>query len=179
MALMAFLKGHCQGADKGKAIVFCQSRNEVSFYQALIAAAEKETEKTKEQEEREKSLAEQLGPLSVYFLHGGMEQRDRTASFKGFCGATSGALVCTDVAARGLDLPAVSWILQMSAPPRYAIYGYSSSPLLCSRLVSKLAKTPTLQLQCRRVCAQSGTDSPSGGQRQGIAAPVAQGRGIY
>ena len=118
MALMAFLKGHCQGSDKGKAIVFCQSRKEAFFYQALISTAEKEKTKTKEQEDREKPLAEQLGPLQVFFLHGGMEQRDRTASYKGFCSATSGALVCTDVAARGLDLPAVSWILQMSAPPR-------------------------------------------------------------
>lgn len=156
MALMAFLKGHCQGADKGKAIIFCQSRNEVSFYQALIAAAEKETEKTKEQEEREKPLAEQLGPLSVYFLHGGMEQRDRTASFKGFCGATSGALVCTDVAARGLDLPAVSWILQMSAPPRYVLLsGYSTSPSsFAPRLVSKLAKTPTTIAAPQNMCTE-------------------------
>lgn len=122
MALVAFLKGHCQGARGVKAIVFLQSRNEVAFYQKLLLAAAEQTTALPEQDDDEPALATQLGPMPLFFLHGGMEQRDRTAAYQGFCHTTSGALVCTDVAARGLDLPAVSWILQMSAPSRLVYF---------------------------------------------------------
>ena len=51
-------------------------------------------------------------------LHGSMGQKDRVDVFNNFRNATSGVLLCTDVAARGLDLPAVDWILlQHSSNP--------------------------------------------------------------
>ena len=40
-------------------------------------------------------------------LHGSMKQGDRLRVFQEFRAATSGVLLCTDVAARGLDLPQV------------------------------------------------------------------------
>jgi ATP-dependent RNA helicase DDX18/HAS1 len=33
-----------------------------------------------------------------------------------FCNAEHGTLICTEVAARGLDIPAVDWILQVDPP---------------------------------------------------------------
>lgn len=49
-------------------------------------------------------------------LHGSMGQKDRVDVFNNFRKASSGVLLCTDVAARGLDLPQVDWILQYNPP---------------------------------------------------------------
>ena len=43
---------------------------------------------------------------------GKQKQTKRTSTFFQFCNADSGILLCTDVAARGLDIPAVDWIVQ-------------------------------------------------------------------
>ncbi|CAL4135053.1 unnamed protein product, partial [Meganyctiphanes norvegica] len=48
-------------------------------------------------------------------LHGNMTQQDRTSVFNAFREASSGVLLCTDVASRGLDLPRVNWIVQFNA----------------------------------------------------------------
>ncbi|KAJ3149031.1 ATP-dependent RNA helicase dbp7 [Geranomyces variabilis] len=53
----------------------------------------------------------------VFKLHGSLPQSARTAAYKNFVGATSHAvLFCTDVAARGLDMPDVSHIVQYDPP---------------------------------------------------------------
>ncbi|TRX94610.1 hypothetical protein FHL15_004382 [Xylaria flabelliformis] len=43
-------------------------------------------------------------------LHGKQKQQKRTSTFFSFVNAKSGILICTDVAARGLDIPAVDFI---------------------------------------------------------------------
>ncbi|RUS78382.1 hypothetical protein EGW08_013853, partial [Elysia chlorotica] len=50
--------------------------------------------------------------LQVFKLHGDMPQKDRSKTFQDFTATSSGVLLCTDVAARGLDLPHVDWIVQ-------------------------------------------------------------------
>lgn len=40
----------------------------------------------------------------------------RTTTFFQFCNASEGILLCTDVAARGLDIPQVDWIVQYDPP---------------------------------------------------------------
>jgi ATP-dependent RNA helicase DDX18/HAS1 len=50
------------------------------------------------------------------FAQGKQKQAKRTATFFEFCNATSGILLSTDVAARGLDIPAVDWIVQYDPP---------------------------------------------------------------
>ena len=45
--------------------------------------------------------------VAVHDIHGKQKQAKRTATFFDFCKATAGTLLCTDVAARGLDIPAV------------------------------------------------------------------------
>ena len=54
--------------------------------------------------------------LPVACIHGKQKQARRSAAFAEFCGAKSGALLATDVAARGLDIPAVDWIVQFDPP---------------------------------------------------------------
>lgn len=49
-------------------------------------------------------------------IHGKQKQQKRTSTFFEFCQADKGILLCTDVAARGLDIPAVDWIIQYDPP---------------------------------------------------------------
>lgn len=54
--------------------------------------------------------------LPVMCIHGKQKQTKRTTTFFQFCNAEAGILLCTDVAARGLDIPAVDWIVQFDPP---------------------------------------------------------------
>ena len=49
-------------------------------------------------------------------IHGKQKQAKRTTTFFDFCKAKAGTLLCTDVAARGLDIPYVDWIIQYDPP---------------------------------------------------------------
>jgi len=54
---------------------------------------------------------------ALFRLHGSVPQRVRQQVYSQFCAAArSSILLCTDVAARGLDLPAVDWIIQYDPP---------------------------------------------------------------
>ncbi|KAG9509096.1 putative ATP-dependent RNA helicase pitchoune, partial [Fragariocoptes setiger] len=54
--------------------------------------------------------------LAVSGLHGNQKQEKRTSIFSHFCKIESGILLCTDIAARGLDIPKVDWIVQYDPP---------------------------------------------------------------
>ncbi|XP_038645768.1 ATP-dependent RNA helicase DDX18 [Scyliorhinus canicula] len=54
--------------------------------------------------------------LPVMAIHGKQKQTKRTSTFFQFCNANDGILLCTDVAARGLDIPEVDWIVQYDPP---------------------------------------------------------------
>lgn len=54
--------------------------------------------------------------IPVKDIHGKQKQAKRTSTFFEFCQADKGILLCTDVAARGLDIPAVDWIIQYDPP---------------------------------------------------------------
>ncbi|KAH7840517.1 hypothetical protein Vadar_017958 [Vaccinium darrowii] len=54
--------------------------------------------------------------VDCFDIHGKQKQQKRTSTFFDFCKAEKGILLCTDVAARGLDIPAVDWILQYDPP---------------------------------------------------------------
>lgn len=43
--------------------------------------------------------------IPVKDIHGKQKQQKRTSTFFEFCQAEKGILLCTDVAARGLDIP--------------------------------------------------------------------------
>ncbi|KAK0705488.1 P-loop containing nucleoside triphosphate hydrolase protein [Lasiosphaeris hirsuta] len=90
LLLFSFLKK----MSKKKVIVFFSSCNSVKYYSELL----------------------QYIDLQVLDLHGKQKQQKRTNTFFEFCNATQGTLICTDVAARGLDIPAVDWIVQFDPP---------------------------------------------------------------
>ncbi|XP_068623961.1 probable ATP-dependent RNA helicase pitchoune [Battus philenor] len=54
--------------------------------------------------------------LPVLCIHGKMNQADRTSTINSFYNAEKLALFCTDLAARGLDIPSVDWIVQFDPP---------------------------------------------------------------
>jgi superfamily II DNA/RNA helicase len=90
-ALRALMRG---ATDLNNAIIFCNRKREV----ALLA----------------KSL-EKHG-FSVGALHGDMEQSARTAALDQFRKGELPILVASDVAARGLDIPAVSHVFNFDVP---------------------------------------------------------------
>jgi ATP-dependent RNA helicase DDX18/HAS1 len=90
LLLFTFLKK----MSKKKVIVFCSSCNCVKYHAELLNYID----------------------LPVLELHGNLKQQKRTNTFFEFCNATQGTLICTDVAARGLDIPAVDWIVQFDPP---------------------------------------------------------------
>jgi ATP-dependent RNA helicase DDX18/HAS1 len=62
--------------------------------------------------------------MYFFLIQGRQKQQKRTNTFFEFVNAETGVLLCTDVAARGLDIPAVDWILQFDPPddPREYIH---------------------------------------------------------
>ncbi|VDD79419.1 unnamed protein product [Mesocestoides corti] len=54
--------------------------------------------------------------MPVQAIHGRQKQAKRTSTFLNFVKAQSAVLLCTDVGARGLDIPEVDWIVQYDPP---------------------------------------------------------------
>ena len=77
-----------------KMIIFFSSCNEVKFFSSLF----------------------KLLNISVIELHGKQKQIKRISSFFSFCRSGHSILFSTDLAARGLDIPEVDWIIQYSPP---------------------------------------------------------------
>jgi ATP-dependent RNA helicase DDX18/HAS1 len=90
LLLFTFLKKNL----KKKIVVFFSSCNSVSYFSELLNYID----------------------LPVLSLHGKMKQQKRTNTFFEFCNSSHGTLICTDVAARGLDIPAVDYIIQFDPP---------------------------------------------------------------
>ncbi|RVX74862.1 ATP-dependent RNA helicase has1 [Exophiala mesophila] len=90
LLLFSFLKRNL----KKKVIVFMSSCNCVKYHSELLNYID----------------------LPVLELHGNLKQQKRTNTFFEFCNAKQGTMVCTDVAARGLDIPSVDWIVQFDPP---------------------------------------------------------------
>ncbi|KAJ3331007.1 ATP-dependent RNA helicase dbp7 [Blyttiomyces sp. JEL0837] len=72
----------------------------------------------------ENSALDRLGLESPFYpstglfkLHGNLAQSVRTVAYEGFTKAERAVLICTDVAARGLDLPDVTHVIQYDMPP--------------------------------------------------------------
>ncbi|SCU64640.1 ATP-dependent DEAD/H RNA helicase, putative [Trypanosoma equiperdum] len=93
LCLYAFVK---RVARTSKAMVFCSTVASTIFHFQMLGSVGFHNE--------------------VIMLHGQMKHRQRVAAFQAFNEWTTGVLLCTDVAARGLDIPDVEWILQYDPP---------------------------------------------------------------
>ncbi|KAG1240304.1 hypothetical protein G6F68_017794 [Rhizopus microsporus] len=76
----------------------------------------KKQDKKKNEPEPVSQISTLLGEKSVFRLHGELNQQIRSETFSEFSKASAGVLFCTDVAARGLDLPNVDRIIQYDVP---------------------------------------------------------------
>jgi ATP-dependent RNA helicase DDX18/HAS1 len=98
LLLFTFLKKN----KNKKVMVFFSSCNSVKFHSELLNYID----------------------IEVSEIHGNQKQQKRTTTFFQFCKQDKGILLCTDVAARGLDIPDVDWIIQFDPPddPREYIH---------------------------------------------------------
>eukprot|EP00058_Branchiostoma_floridae_P020139 XP_002605629.1 hypothetical protein BRAFLDRAFT_283402 [Branchiostoma floridae] len=71
------------------------------------------------------ALRELLKNTRVMSIHGKMKQK-RNKIFAQFRQAESGVLVCTDVMARGVDIPEVNWVLQFDPPSNASAFVHRS-----------------------------------------------------
>ncbi|MDH3353306.1 MAG: DEAD/DEAH box helicase [Nanoarchaeota archaeon] len=60
--------------------------------------------------------------VAAQAIHGGMDQSKRTRILKGFSDSKVNVIVCTDVAARGLDIPGVSHVYNYDLPKDHRDY---------------------------------------------------------
>ncbi|KAM6336851.1 ATP-dependent DNA helicase DDX31 isoform 1-T1 [Alca torda] len=118
VTLAAFILEKCKFEKHHKMIIFFSSCEQVEFYYELLL---KVLSGGLESEQPERSSVSSAS-LQFLRLHGNMEQEERTEVFQEFLKSKTGILLCTDVAARGLDLPQVTWIVQYNAPASPAEY---------------------------------------------------------
>ena len=119
VALCAFLRQQqLQREKRGlkcKMIVFFATCNSVEFHYQLLSTLfwpHTASTQTVEAEGGEGEAATPLLSCPLYKLHGNINQHERTATYHAYSSSSSSLLLCTDVAARGLHLPAVDWIVQ-------------------------------------------------------------------
>jgi len=55
-------------------------------------------------------------------LHGKMKQTKRLKGYRRFCESTNMLLIATDIASRGLNFPAVDWVIQLDCPENVEQY---------------------------------------------------------
>lgn len=92
MVVKMFLEKQAQG----RGIIFTNQRNQA--------------------EDLFKYLSEKMPKLKVKLLHGDLEKKDREAAIKSFVDKKAQVLVATDVAARGIDIKDLVWVLNYGLP---------------------------------------------------------------
>lgn len=97
MVVRMFLEKQAQG----RGIIFTNQRNQA--------------------EDLFKYLSEKMPKLKMKLLHGDLEKKDREAAIRSFVEGKQQILVATDVAARGIDIKDLAWVLNYGLP-KTAIY---------------------------------------------------------
>jgi superfamily II DNA/RNA helicase len=138
-----------RGADNFKnALIFCNRKRDVQVvYRSL-----------------------QKHGFSVLALHGDLDQRTRTAALDAFRAGEVQLLVCSDVAARGLDIPDVSHVINYDAPHHSEDYvhrigrtgraGKSGQALTIVSPIDQKAVAEIEKLIARKIDWQEGAQLP-------------------
>jgi ATP-dependent RNA helicase DDX55/SPB4 len=103
--LIDFINTHAED----KIIVFCATCACVDYYSNAFHQMTKYTS----------HLAKSI---QVIGFHGKMVAKKRSILYKKFKSSTAGVMFSTDVAARGIDIPDVDWIVQLAAPKDPAFF---------------------------------------------------------
>ncbi|XP_041481144.1 probable ATP-dependent RNA helicase DDX31 [Lytechinus variegatus] len=116
VALTALVVGRFKNPSGCKMLVFLSSCESVDFHYTLFQSCKGCSIL------REDGTASKKEGMPLFKLHGNMSQEERIKMYHAFSEARKGVLLCTDVAARGLDLPKVKWIVQYNIPGSAADY---------------------------------------------------------
>ncbi|XP_015176511.1 PREDICTED: probable ATP-dependent RNA helicase DDX31 [Polistes dominula] len=110
VTLSAYIVDRCKQSGHNKMLIFMATQDMVDYYTEILSTIL--TKSTDEEDEESDPLVD----VEFLKLHGNMSQKERTEVFKNFRLANSSVLLCTDVAARGLDLPKVDCVVQYTGP---------------------------------------------------------------
>jgi len=108
--LCAFLRQRAEANDK--VIIFVLTCASVDFFAKVFSLSSV----------REAAGLPSADSFPIMPLHGKMDPKKRIGIYDRFLVASSGALLCTDVAARGIDVPDVDWIVQYDPPQDPSFY---------------------------------------------------------
>ncbi len=95
------LKEFLSKTAAGRGIVFANQKNQV--------------------EDIQKYIEQELPKLKYRVLHGDLPQQERAASHKAFVDGKAQVLIATDIAARGIDIKDLAWVLNFGLP-KTAVY---------------------------------------------------------
>ncbi|KAF4527133.1 hypothetical protein B566_EDAN007234 [Ephemera danica] len=126
----------------------------------------------------EKLITKFVSDLTIFSIHGKMKDR-RHKVFETFRECESGLLICTDVMARGVDIPMVDWVVQFDPP--------SSAPAFvhrCGRTArigregsALLMLLPTEEDYVELECMEPSTEQPN--MLENIRNMLKSDRGIF
>lgn len=110
---LSILKHLFEKEASQKVVVFFSTCDGVDFHYSVIR--EFKWHPTDLQQESE-VVDQSFVRCKTFQLHGNMKHDDRRTTFQAFKKEKSALLLCTDVAARGLDIPKVRCIIQYDSP---------------------------------------------------------------
>lgn len=109
-ALVDFMQARAKGGHK--AIVFLLTCASVDHMAKVLSLPEV----------RQAAGLPDSASFPIMPLHGKQDPKKRQGVYSKFLAADSAVLLCTDVAARGIDIPDVDWILQYDPPQNPSFY---------------------------------------------------------
>ncbi|XP_008784605.2 DEAD-box ATP-dependent RNA helicase 17 [Phoenix dactylifera] len=117
VVLLSILKSLFEREISQKIVVFFSTCDAVDFHYSLISVFQWSPDLQAERNQKQPFVR-----CKIFRLHGNMEHDDRRKVFQSFSSEKSALLLCTDVAARGLDFPKVKCIIQYDSPGEASEY---------------------------------------------------------